>query len=45
MSGLFDDCRVYANKPLARMIQIMQIMGEDSEVARTRVQVLSEFLH
>lgn len=27
-----------------QMIQIMQVMGEDSEVARTRVQVLSEFL-
>lgn len=33
-----------ANKLTARMIQIMQLMGEDSEVARTRVQVLSEFL-
>lgn len=29
---------------IARMIQIMQVMGEDSDVARTRVQVLSEFL-
>lgn len=28
----------------ARMIQIMQQMAEDSEVARTRVQVLSQFL-
>lgn len=28
----------------AQMIQIMQVMGEDSEVARIRVQVLSEFL-
>lgn len=33
-----------ANMSTARMIQIMQVMGEDSEVARTRVQVLSDFL-
>lgn len=33
-----------SNRMTARMIEIMQIMGEDSEVARTRVQVLSEFL-
>lgn len=29
---------------VARMIQIMEIMGEESEVARTRVQVLADFL-
>jgi hypothetical protein len=28
----------------AQMIQIMRVMGEDSEVARTRVQVLEDFL-
>lgn len=33
-----------ANWTTARMIQIMQLIGEDSDVARTRVQILSEFL-
>ena len=37
--------RQFANLSIARMISIMQVMGEDSEVARTRVQVLSDFLN
>ncbi|KAL6354565.1 hypothetical protein LRP88_11906 [Fusarium phalaenopsidis] len=39
-----DPLLVRAKADITRMIQIMQLMGEDSEVARTRVQVLSEFL-
>jgi hypothetical protein len=39
-----DPLFVRAESDIAQMIQIMQVMGEDSEVARTRVQVLSEFL-
>lgn len=29
---------------IARMIQIMGLTGEDSDVARTRVKILSDFL-
>lgn len=36
--------RKLTRDPLGRMIQIMQVMAEDSEVARTRVQVLSDLL-
>ncbi|KAF4435053.1 transcription activator acu-15 [Fusarium acutatum] len=39
-----DPLLVRAKADITRMIQIMQVMGEDSEVARTRVQVLSDFL-
>ncbi|KAF4471940.1 hypothetical protein FALBO_1148 [Fusarium albosuccineum] len=39
-----DPLLVRAKADITRMIQIMQMMGEDSEVARTRVQVLGEFL-
>ncbi|KAL6836824.1 fungal-specific transcription factor domain-containing protein [Trichoderma sp. SZMC 28015] len=39
-----DPLFVRAKADITRMIQIMQQMAEDSEVARTRVQVLSEFL-
>ncbi|KAI5463095.1 fungal-specific transcription factor domain-containing protein [Mariannaea sp. PMI_226] len=39
-----DPLLVRAKADITRMIQIMQIMGEDSDVARTRVRVLSEFL-
>ncbi|KAH6996559.1 fungal-specific transcription factor domain-containing protein [Ilyonectria sp. MPI-CAGE-AT-0026] len=39
-----DPLLVRAKADITRMIQIMQVMGEDSDVARTRVQVLSEFL-
>ncbi|ESU11247.1 hypothetical protein FGSG_05309 [Fusarium graminearum PH-1] len=39
-----DPLLVRAKSDITRMIQIMQIMGKDSEVARTRVQVLSDFL-
>ncbi|RGP63709.1 hypothetical protein FLONG3_9814 [Fusarium longipes] len=40
-----DPLLVRAKADITRMIQIMQVMGEDSEVARTRVQVLSDFLN
>lgn len=39
-----DPLFVRAKADITRMIQIMQQMAEDSEVARTRVQVLSQFL-
>lgn len=39
-----DPLYVRAEADIGQMIQIMQVMGEDSEVARTRVQVLSDFL-
>ncbi|KAK7432624.1 hypothetical protein QQZ08_000832 [Neonectria magnoliae] len=39
-----DPLLVRAKADITRMIQIMQVMGDDSDVARTRVQVLSEFL-
>ncbi|KAH7160260.1 fungal-specific transcription factor domain-containing protein, partial [Dactylonectria estremocensis] len=39
-----DPLLVRAKADITRMIQIMQVMGEDSDVARTRVQVLSELL-
>ncbi|KAL7962875.1 fungal-specific transcription factor domain-containing protein [Trichoderma compactum] len=39
-----DPLFVRAKADITRMIQIMQQMAEDSEVARIRVQVLSEFL-
>jgi hypothetical protein len=53
ISYSFPDCPAHdeeltCDNYLARMIQIMQFMGEGeqgSEVARTRVQVLSEFLY
>ncbi|KAL7921698.1 fungal-specific transcription factor domain-containing protein [Trichoderma austrokoningii] len=40
-----DPLFVRAKADITRMIQIMQQMAEDSEVARTRVQVLSQFLN
>lgn len=40
-----DPLFVRAKSDISRMIQIMQVMGDESEVARTRVQVLSEFLN
>ncbi|KAI1072794.1 hypothetical protein LB507_003455 [Fusarium sp. FIESC RH6] len=40
-----DPLLVRAKADITRMISIMQVMGEDSEVARTRVQVLSDFLN
>jgi hypothetical protein len=39
-----DPLFVRAKADISRMIQIMQVMGEDSDVARTRVQVLGDFL-
>ncbi|EWZ78370.1 hypothetical protein FOXG_12458 [Fusarium oxysporum f. sp. lycopersici 4287] len=35
---------VRAKADIIRMIQIMKVMGEDSEVARQRVRILSDFL-
>ncbi|KAK5998254.1 Transcription factor yanR-like protein [Cladobotryum mycophilum] len=39
-----DPLFVRAKSDITRMIRIMQQMAEDSEVARTRVQVLGEYL-
>ncbi|QUC16660.1 uncharacterized protein UV8b_00901 [Ustilaginoidea virens] len=39
-----DPLFVRARADIARMMQIMELIGSDSDVARTRVQVLREFL-
>ncbi|OAQ71266.1 Zn(II)2Cys6 transcription factor [Pochonia chlamydosporia 170] len=39
-----DPLFVRARADITRMIQIMELIGSDSDVARTRVQILSEFL-
>ncbi|KND88483.1 putative transcriptional regulatory protein C1F7.11c [Tolypocladium ophioglossoides CBS 100239] len=39
-----DPLFVRARADITRMIQIMRLIGEDSDVARTRVQILTAFL-